>query len=325
MKKKIFLLLTILILMVVSGLYGILIGKRQSFPFRHLKNAKDFILNVKTHRWAIGIYSGSSPFNIQAGTNIRNPVLTAKDITDIDAKFVADPVLIKADSLFYMFFEILNEKNNQGDIGYADSKDGYHWKYRHIVIDEPFHLSFPYIFKWKNEYYLIPESHQDLSVRLYKSKGSLSNWNYVCTILKGYHFVDPQIIYYKNLWWLFVTTTEDDNLNLYYSESLFGPWTQHPQSPLIKNNKHIARGGGSILEYQNNIYRFTQDDYPYYGIQVFAFEITQLSKTDYKEKIIENRPIVKKGKSGEWNSLGMHTVSPLQIDGKVWIAAVDGF
>ena len=324
MKKKIIVLLTILILMVVSGLYGILIGKRQSFPFRHLKSAKNYIFNVKTHWWAIGIYSGSSPFNIQATNKIKNPVLTAKDVTDIKAQFIADPFLIKSDSLYNMFFEVYNLKTEQGDIGCAESKDGYHWKYKKIIIDEPFHLSFPYVFKWESDYYLMPESHQDLSVRLYKATNFPTEWKYVGELLKGYHFVDPQIAYYNNKWWLFVTTTEDDDLNLYYSDSLSGPWIQHPKSPLIKRNMHIARGGGRILEYNGKLYRFTQDDYPSYGIQVFAFEITEITETSYKEKLISRQPIIGGSKSGGWNSLGMHNVDPIKIGDQKWIAAVDG-
>ncbi|MCL5030778.1 MAG: hypothetical protein M1480_17345 [Bacteroidetes bacterium] len=325
MKKRIILLLITLFLIVGSGLYGILMGKREYFPFHTLKNTKDYLLNIKTHWWSIGIYSGPTPFELKSPNNIVNPVLTAENVTDVKAQFIADPFMIKTDSLYYMFFEVYNNKNNQGDIGYADSKDGFHWKYERIIIDEPFHLSFPYIFKWENDHYLIPESHQDLSVRLYKAINFPAKWEYVSDLIKGYHFVDPQIAQYKNMWWLFVSTTEDDNLNIYYSENLTGPWVQHSQSPVIKNNKHIARGGGRILEYKGNLYRYTQDCSPTYGIQVFAFEITELTKNSYKEKLVLNRPIVKGSKSGGWNSLGMHTVDPVQVNEKLWISTVDGF
>lgn len=325
MKKKIVFSVIILLLIASSGLFGILIGKRQSFPFHHLKSAKDFILNTKAHWWSIGIYSGNSPLNIKAPANIKNPVLTAKDITDIKAQFVADPFIVKTDSIFYVFFEAYNLKTEQGDIGCAESKDGYHWKYKQIVLDEPFHLSYPYVFKWNNEYYLIPESHQDLSVRLYKGTGFPFKWKYTGDLLKGYHFVDPQIVYYNNLWWLFVTTTEDDDLNLYYSKNLTGPWTQHPMSPIIKRNKHIARGGGRILEYNGKLYRYTQDCFPTYGIQVFAFEITEITETNFKEKAISDSPVVSGIRNNDWNSIGMHTVDPVMISNNTWIAAVDGF
>ncbi len=325
MKKKIIFSLVILILMICSGLYGILIGKRQSFPFHTLKKAKDLVLNVKTRWWSIGIYSGNSPLEIHNPTNIKNPVLTANDVTDVKAQFIADPFLIKTDSMFYMFFEVYNLKSAQGDIGCAESKDGFHWKYKQIVINEPFHLSFPYVFKWKNDYYLIPESHQDLSVRIYKATKFPFKWKYDGNLLKGYHFVDPQIVNYNNMWWLFVCTTENDNLNLYYSKSLSGPWIQHPLSPIVKHNKHISRGGGRIIEYNNILYRYTQDDQPTYGIQVYVYEITKITEINYQEKLSSNNPIVSRGGKSEWNFLGMHTVDPVYVKEGQWIATVDGF
>ncbi len=44
--------------------------------------------------WSIGIYSSSSsaPLNF-SDENVTNPVLTANDVSDVPAKFVADPFL----------------------------------------------------------------------------------------------------------------------------------------------------------------------------------------------------------------------------------------
>ena len=92
---------------------------------------------------------------------------------------------------------------------------------RKVVLDEEFHLSYPYVFEWKNEYYLIPESNEDLAVRLYKAESFPDKWEYIGNLISGYHFIDPSIVYYKNIWWLFVATVPDDGvINLYYSDNL---------------------------------------------------------------------------------------------------------
>jgi hypothetical protein len=325
MKHKIFVSIVFVIITFASCIYGILIVKKHFFPYSILKNYYSSTSNKTTDwDWAIGIYTGNSPFLLSNPKNIVNPILTAKDVTDVDAKFVADPFIVKTDSLYYMFFEVLNKKNNQGDIGYAESINGFQWKYEHIILDEPFHLSFPYIFKWENDYYIMPESGQDLSVRLYQATDFPKKWEYKGNLIKGYHFADPQIIRYNNLWWLFVCTRENDNLNVYYSQNLMGPWKQHPESPVIKNNQHIARGGGRILEYNHRLFRYTQDCFPTYGIQVFAFEITKLDTTSYEEKIVDNKSIIKASGSG-WNKYGMHTVDPIQIGNGKWLSTVDGY
>ena len=322
MKKWIFIFLLVLV-SIVSCLYGILISKKHFFPYSFLKGFNTHYAN-DTLNWSIGIYTGTSPFKLYNPANIINPVLTSKDVNDVVASFVADPFLVKEDSIYYLFFEVLNKKTNQGDIGYAISKDGLHWAYKNIIIDEPFHLSYPYVFKWDNNYYLIPESHQDLSIRLYKATKFPTKWIYVCNLIKGYHFADPSIIFCNNKWWLFVCTNENDNLNLYYSDNLFGPWKQHPKSPVIKNNKLFARGGGRIFSYNKKIFRYSQDCSSTYGKQVFAFEITKLDTLNFEEKKVRNESIIKASGIG-WNKYGMHTIAPIQLSNEKWLSAVDGY
>jgi hypothetical protein len=58
--------------------------------------------------WSIGIYSGSSPLSLGPHAGLTNPVLTAADVTDVDAEFVADPFLINHERGWFMFFEVLN-------------------------------------------------------------------------------------------------------------------------------------------------------------------------------------------------------------------------
>lgn len=271
--------------------------------------------------YSIGIYSGSSPFELRQPEDISNPILTGRDVTDIDATFVADPFMIVEKDRYYMFFEVLNRANKQGDIGYAESLDGKKWEYKKIIIDEPFHLSFPYVFKWEGSYYLIPESNKDLSIRLYQATSFPGKWQFVKNLINNHQYVDPAIFRHKDKWWLFCSESTNDTLHLYYASDLLGNWTPHSKNPIVKSNKHIARPGGRVFTYNDHLYRLTQDDEPTYGIQVFALEITDLSETSYEERLVKN-PIVAMSGSG-WNAGGMHTVDPHFVQDR-WMAAVDG-
>ncbi len=272
--------------------------------------------------WSIGIYEGRSPFHLIPSNDIVNPVLTGKDVTDVNAAFVADPFMIHDKESYYMFFEVMNRTSGHGDIGYATSTDAKNWSYQKIVIDEEFHLSYPYVFKWDNNFYLIPESHHDLSVRLYKASSFPDTWVHAGTLLSGYHFVDPSIVRHNERWWLFVSNPDCDVLNLYYANDLNGPWNPHPMNPVVKFNKHAARPGGRILQYEDRLFRLAQDDAPTYGIQVFAFEIITLTETDYQEKQASRAPIVSKT-GNSWNAAGMHHVD-LHTMNDQWIGIVDG-
>lgn len=110
------------------------------------------------------------PFNLIDPPGITNPVLTAGDVTDRDAEFVADPFMFHEDGPWYMFFEVFDRAALRGDISLASSLDGLHWTYDRIVLDESFHVSYPYVFKAGNRYYMIPETNELDEVRIYKAK-----------------------------------------------------------------------------------------------------------------------------------------------------------
>ena len=320
------LLILFIITLIIGMFYGGAIVKYKIFPFGYIKKALNSKYNtLKTYGpWSIGIYKGTTPFNLADPEEISNPVLTAKDVTDINAVFVADPFIVSDNGKYFMFFEVMNRVTNKGDIGYAESENGIKWNYGKIILDEKFNLSYPYVFEWGNSYYMIPESGNDFSVRLYKAISFPEKWEYLGNLLSGYSTVDPSIFRYDNKWWMFVSAGENNVLNLYFSEDLLTGWKPHPMNPIVKFDSHISRPGGRVIVDNEKLYRLTQDDEPTYGLQVFAFEITELSEKSYKEKLVSKTPIVtKSGKYGEWNARGMHQVDVHKLNNE-WIAVVDG-
>src|SRR5690242_233585 len=93
-------------------------------------------------RWSIGIYTGAGPLALGPAANAANPVMTARQVTDVPARFVADPFMVRAGKTWHMFFEVFRADTHRGDIGLATSADGFTWTYRQVVLHEPFHLSY---------------------------------------------------------------------------------------------------------------------------------------------------------------------------------------
>jgi hypothetical protein len=282
------------------------------------------ILPIKSHYiWSIGIYEGDDPFNFNSYRGINNPVLTGEDVNDIDASSVADPFMVKENQNWYMFFEVMDKHRNKGEIGLATSQDGLHWDYKQIVLKEPFHLSYPYVFRWGKDYYMIPESYQAKAIRLYKAIDFPKKWVFVKNILTGYDYVDSCIFFFNHKWWLISSSTTNDNMLLYFANKITGPWIKHPKSPIIQGNPHIARAGGRVLVFEDKVIRYSQDDEPTYGKQVWAFEITRLTTTEYIERKVKEKPIITASAVG-WNATGMHNIDPIQINSHKWVACVDG-
>lgn len=274
--------------------------------------------------WSIGIYTGNSPFALRPAPN--NPVLTNTDVTDVQAEFVADPFMLHSDGRWYMFFEVLDRESQRGVIALATSGDGFTWTYQQVVLVETFHLSYPYVFEWQHEWYMIPETLGTSAVCLYKAVEFPTRWSRQQNLLEGAH-ADPSIVRYDDLWWLFTCTMpyQHDVLRLYFARDLDGPWKEHPRSPIVVSDKSRARPAGRILQLDRHLIRFAQDCVPHYGTRVRAFEISKLTRDAYVEAEHPSSPIL--GPSGEgWNATGMHHVDAhLQTDGdRGWIACVDG-
>ena len=298
------------------------------FTARYNKHRKKKLVRRSRETWAIGIYAGSSPMQLYPPPGINNPVLTAKDITDIKARFVADPFMIRHNGHYYLFFEVLNDKRNRGEIGYAVSNDGLQWAYRKIILKELFHLSYPYVFFHDGNYYMIPECMGSGGIQLYQATEFPERWQRIATLIKGNGsaaaLVDPSIIHYQNRWYLFSYSGKSKSLHLFTAGHLAGPWKEHPKSPLVSGSPHFSRPGGRVVSHEGVLYRYAQDEIPNYGSRVWAFRITELTKESYSEEAASENPIVEAGHEW-WNRDGMHTIDPHQLEDGRWIACVDGF
>jgi hypothetical protein len=279
------------------------------------------------HVFSIGIFEGNDPFTLLADTRVRNPVVTAEMITDVRAKFVADPFMIHIDNIWYMFFEVMNRRTNDGEIGLAVSKDLAQWTYESIVLKEPFHLSYPYVFSWKNDIYMIPETRETKTVRLYKAEGFPYRWKFVETLLSGADYTDSSIFQYAGKWWLFTQIDGDlrfNSLHVYYADDLFGPWREHPLNPVITDDPKVARPAGRVTLNNGSLIRYAQDCSDAYGLRVNAFNVKKLTTIEYIEEAYSGNPILAGSGTG-WNKDGMHHIDAHEITSDRWVAAVDGW
>src|SRR5215469_1880228 len=160
--------------------------------------------------WSIGIFSGSTLSDLKPAPGIEMPVISAKDVNDVPAKFVADPFMIEADGTWYMFFEVMNAATDKGEIGLATSRNGFEWNYQRIVLSEPFHLSYPCVFRIGDEYFMIPETFEAKAMKLYRADPFPVRWSCVGTLVEG-PWVDSSIFFFNDCWWVFSNPVAPEN------------------------------------------------------------------------------------------------------------------
>lgn len=274
--------------------------------------------------WSIGLYHGSDPLSLRPlgdGAGSGNPVLTAAQVDDVDAAFVADPFHLMVDGTCYLFFEVWNRAPDRGEIAFATSPDGLAWTYGGVVLRQPFHLSYPCVLEDGGSFYMIPETRAAQGVRLYRAADFPRRWEPVGEILAG-DFADATPLRHQDTWWLFVHRGLDE-LRLYLSDHLDRGWREHPASPIVAGDRRRSRPAGRLLLDGGRLLRFSQDAWPHYGSRVRAL-VVELSATGYAEREVAESPILE-GSGEGWNAQGMHHVDFLRRPAGDWLAIADGY
>ncbi|KAK9282696.1 hypothetical protein L1049_010916 [Liquidambar formosana] len=295
--------------------------------------------------WSIGVFYGDSPFSLKpiestnvwkdesAAWPVANPVVTCGSASDagFPSNFVADPFLYVQGDTLYLFYETKNSITLQGDIGVAKSIDkGATWQQLGIALDEDWHLSYPYVFKYLGQIYMMPESSQKGELRLYRALNFPLQWTLDKIIMKK-PLVDSVIINHDGKYWLFGSdhsgfgTKKNGQLEIWYGSSPLGPWKPHKKNPIYNIDKSLgARNGGRPFVYNGNLYRVGQDCGETYGRRVRTFKVEVLNKDEFKEVEVPlgfEEP--NKGRNA-WNGARYHHLDVQQLSSGEWVGVMDG-
>ena len=219
-------------------------------------------------------------------------------------RFLADPFALKKDNKNFIFLEDFNFSNKKGVISCFEVNKN-ESKFLGPVLEENFHLSFPYIFEYEGKIFMCPETHQKKEIRIYICEEFPLKWKFHKTLIKKINSVDTILFEKDKLWWLITSTsnmsTKDFNeLNIFYSENgpLTDTWTAHDLNPIVVN-PNIARNGGLIIN-NDKIFRVSQKNgFNVYGESFSVNEIKVLSKSSFEEvKTLDFYPNFKKNLKG---------------------------
>lgn len=310
-----------------AGAHGFLMGRRGVFPAPLVDRVLERRRRQPFGPWTVTTVRVSDPLDVgqlTAAIDDARPVLTCHDVHDLDAVFVADPFVVHDGHLHHLFVEVMERSTGRGVIAAASSHDGRTWVYRGEVLREDFHLSYPQVFAWDGRWWMVPETNEDRTVRIYSTDQLPGGWRFDATLLRGHRYVDASVFRHADRWWMLVSDALDEVLNLFVADTPTGPWVGHPCNPVVVNDPRRARPGGRVLERDGRLVRFAQDDAHSYGRAVRAFEIVELTPTSFAERPLgAHHPILGPGRSA-WNRAGMHHIDMLAVGADDWLVAVDG-
>ncbi len=230
--------------------------------------------------WHVG-YCNSDWSNAELwrGPKIPNPPGT----------FLADPFVITRDEKTYCFVEELDLKIDKALISvYELGKDAA--TPLGAVLEEPFHLSFPYLFEYNNELFMCPETSAAGDIRVYQCDEFPMKWSLREILMPEFYAADTMLFEHDGRWWMFTNTDEAridefcSELNIFWSDSpLSTDWTPHKQNPVMIDSARARNGG--LLQQNGELFRVGQEQgFVTYGKRSRIHRITELTPEHYAEE-----------------------------------------
>lgn len=193
----------------------------------------------------------------------------------------ADPFPFIYHGKHYIFVEIYSIWDSKATLGVFCIEDGGKPK---RILDEPFHLSYPNVFEWEGEIYMIPETHNAKQLRLYKCSHFPYNWELDRILLDNVDYADTSLMFEEDAIWV---ETMEDRGNQNYSNKLFKLDMHNKQiieiSP-IHNNWINKRPAGNFFKVNNVWFHALQECSNAYGEYMHIAKVYNFNEREFIEK-----------------------------------------
>ncbi len=231
-------------------------------------------------RWRIGMCPTGQQGVITSNTAVLVPP---------KGRFFADPFVYTRNSQPFIFFEDYYFGERKGKISVATHVDG-EFQFLGVVLDLPYHLSFPYVFEHGKTAYMVPETSGNRTIELWRCVEFPLKWELHATLMKGLSAVDTIVFPHGGRWWLFTNVDRTDGQS--HCDELFAfyadrpdstDWQPHARNPII-DSPAKARNAGMVVNPDGGVIRCAQTQgFLHYGKGVSLNRIEELTPDTYRE------------------------------------------
>lgn len=192
-----------------------------------------------------------------------------------EKEWYADSFCFEENNTVYLFMEIMGRNEKKGTLGVSVFKQGIGFSEVEEILREPFHLSYPNVFKYKSNYYMIPETHQAGEIRLYEADTFPCKWHLKKILFTGGEYVDSSILKVNENEYIVFSldiTNNKEKLRLFKfnAEKLtFDPLE-------MEMSLFDKRPGGNPITYNGSVYRLLQDCSKFYGEKLLIYQLNNV-------------------------------------------------
>lgn len=271
---------------------------------RLVRRKVTFLRTREQWRLAYGIDAGQPDTN----TTPQSAAYRFKHLTPPPDRFWADPCVVRHEGRSFVFFEELLYSNEKGRIAMVEIGPKGIIGEPVVVLEQPFHLSYPFVFSHDGAWYMMPEMVETGRQEIYRASNFPMQWELHSVIDLGQPVVDATLHQEDGRWWLFAGTrpspiSDCNELSLYHSDSPLGPWVPHAANPVVSDARS-ARPAGRLFRIGTELYRPAQDGTPSYGNAISFRRVLRLDPEEYAEEAAGML-----APNWQRNLVGTHTVS----------------
>lgn len=185
----------------------------------------------------------------------------------------ADPFLIEHNGEKFLFVEAFEKKKEIGRIGFFRSSDNF--TQLSLLITKKYHLSYPNVFLFENNFYMIPETSENGTIDLYIFNDFPFSISFKNTIMKG-NYVDTSVVLKFEKSFLLSTYDNKSKKNIFFLYDM-----EKQQCEIIKtfdDDLHVLRPAGNAYVRNGRLFMPFQNCRKKYGENIIIKELKILNK-----------------------------------------------
>lgn len=241
-------------------------------------------LSCHSPHWRVGWRLHDGPGVLETGSlsGLRWQVLP-----DLGDSFAADPFPIEWRGQKALFYERLDYATGKGTIWVQPFDDSGPMGPPLPALEEPWHLSYPFLIVHEGELYMVPEASASGAVAIYRCVDFPGQWRCVGQLLTGIEAADATIFRHARRFWMMSVVRDgaggySDTLAIHHADDLFGPWRQHALRPVLIDSR-LARPAGAVVRHSGALWRPVQDCSTGYGKKLALARIDALDDENFAQ------------------------------------------
>jgi hypothetical protein len=235
-------------------------------------------LQIRKDIWRCGIIPASLPQILQSESLDGWPLTWLPGSGDL--RYLADPFGIWRQNQLYVFAEHFDYRDARGRIALSVYDSALTLLDQALVLSEPWHLSYPYVFEAEGVIWMLPESFESGALWLYRAVDFPKRWERSVRIELDAIPLDATPYHDGERWWLFYAPAFPQDarlthLHVAWSLTLEGPWHSSEANPVFVDKKG-ARPGGTPFRFEDSLLLPVQSCVDTYGAAIRMVRIDRL-------------------------------------------------